>query len=67
MKVSALKIDTSSESYRHECEVRHILKMDKQQRDEYLAGVEKKRGSAARNKLWADAYAEHLKIMKKGE
>jgi hypothetical protein len=59
-----LKIDTS-ESHRHICEVRFILKMTKQQRDEYLAGVEKARGAEARNRLWADAYQEYLKTIKK--
>jgi hypothetical protein len=55
----------ATEQYRHRCEVNHILKMTKQQRDEYLSGVEKARGVEARNKLWADAYQEYLKTIQK--
>jgi hypothetical protein len=64
MSLRRRKMD-ASEQHRHLCEIRHILKMTKPQRDEYLAGVEKARGAEARNKLWADAYQEYLKEIKK--
>lgn len=41
--------DSSSEAWRHECEARAILAMPRlDQRRAFLAGVEKKRGEAAR-------------------
>jgi hypothetical protein len=41
--------------------------MTKNEREEYLAGVEKQRGKAAREKLWSAAYERYLDERKKGE
>jgi hypothetical protein len=51
-------IDTSSESWRHECEVRHVAAMrsqDRQRTHEYLELVAKRRGEEAANRLKEDA------------
>jgi hypothetical protein len=46
---------TYTEAWRHECEVRHVLKMaTRQQRAEYLDGVERKRGKAPADRLRRD-------------
>ena len=43
--------DTSSEQYRHECELRYIASMDLSGRRHYLGKVLQKRGVVALNKL----------------
>ena len=43
--------DTSSEKYRHECELRYIASMDLSGRRRYLGMVLEKRGVVALNKL----------------
>lgn len=43
--------DTSSEQYRHECELRYIASMDLSGRRKYLGLVLEKRGVVALNKL----------------
>jgi hypothetical protein len=67
MRARRKKIDKSSEAFRFQCEVNHVYKMTKAERDEYLAGVEKQRGKAAREKLWSAAYERYLDERKKGE
>jgi len=58
-------IDTASESWRHETEVRHVAAMpDRNYRLHYLAGVRRHRGDAAveRIKDGLKAYfLEHIK------
>ena len=46
-----LLTDTSTEEYRHECEVRFVAAMDLSGRRRYIAGVMEKRGVKAANKL----------------
>jgi hypothetical protein len=43
--------DTSSEKYRHECELRYIANMNLQGRRKYLGLVLEKRGVKSLNKL----------------
>jgi hypothetical protein len=43
--------DTSSEKYRHECELRYIASMKLSERRMYLGKVLEKRGVVALNKL----------------
>jgi hypothetical protein len=43
--------DTSSEQYRHECELRYIASMKLSERRMYLGKVLEKRGVVALNKL----------------
>ncbi len=43
--------DTSSEKYRHECELRYIARMKLSERRMYLGKVLEKRGVVALNKL----------------
>ena len=43
--------DTSSEQYRHKCELRYIASMDLSGRRKYLGLVLEKRGVVALNKL----------------
>lgn len=43
---------TYTEAWRHECEVRYVVKMDgPESRRAFLDGVEKKRGKAAADRL----------------
>lgn len=52
-----LQINTTSEGYRHECEVRVVADMaTNQERADYLQGVTKKRGEAAAERLRRDAW-----------
>ena len=51
-------MDTSSEQYRHECEVRWLAKRTTQQIVDYLKEVEKARGKAAAEKLRNDTREE---------
>lgn len=44
-------INTNSEEWRHECEVRAVANMPLQKRREFLADVQEKRGLDARLKL----------------
>lgn len=47
-------VDSASESWRAECEARHVLRLpSKQHRLDYLARVESKRGKASRDALEA--------------
>lgn len=51
--------DTSSEEWRHQCEVRHVLKLGTMQAmKDYLDKVKTKRKPAAYEKLAADVRAE---------
>lgn len=48
-------IDTASEAWRHECEVRFVLAMPgREARGKYINGVEKRRGSVAAERLRQD-------------
>jgi hypothetical protein len=48
-------IDTSSEEYRHACEVRRVANMPSgQRRHEYILGVRKRRGNKAADRLYWD-------------
>jgi hypothetical protein len=40
-----------SEQFRHECEARHVMKMNKEQRQEYYKGAVLHRGQAAVSRL----------------
>jgi hypothetical protein len=60
-------IDTNSEEWRFITEVNMIYGMTKAERDEFLAGVAKKRGKAAADNLWSAAYQRYLDSRKKGE
>ena len=46
-----LFIDTYSEEYRHDCEVRFVSRMDLSGRRKYLGGVLEKRGVKAQQRL----------------
>lgn len=51
-------IDTSSDAYRHECEVRAVARMaSDDERKRYLAGVFENRGEKAYQRLRADVWA----------
>jgi hypothetical protein len=51
----AAEQDTTSESWRHECEVRHVMNMPlREQRALYVMDVERKRGAAAAKRLRDD-------------
>jgi hypothetical protein len=51
-------VDTSSEQYRHECEVRYVANLPHDAaRNAYLVGVKQKRGIEAWKKLRADTWA----------
>jgi len=54
-------LDKNSEEWRHDCEKRFVAKQSAAWIKEFLEGVEKKRGIAARNKLRNDV----LKIWEK--
>lgn len=48
-------VDTYSEEWRHECECRHILGLpDQYARNDLLAGITKRRGSAAAERIRVD-------------
>lgn len=48
-------VDTYSEEWRHECECRHILGLpDQHARNNVLAGIAKKRGQAAADRIRID-------------
>lgn len=50
--------DTTSEQYRHECEVRAVVRMkDDEARADYLRMVKRQRGEAAAQRLRMDAWA----------
>jgi len=49
--------DTSTEDWRHACEVRHVAAMSEERRADYCKGVERHRGRASAVKLWRDAKA----------
>ncbi len=49
--------DTSSEAWRHECEVRYVFEMQPNRRAKYLALVQAKRGASAAKALDAAAKA----------
>lgn len=49
-------MDTNSEAWRHECEVRAVLAMPAGTRRSFIDIVGKKRGNEARVKLQADVY-----------
>lgn len=55
--------DTYSEEFRFECEVNEVLSRFKtrEERKEYLDGVEKKRGFEAANKLREGVKAEWIR------
>ncbi len=42
-----MSVDTYSEAWRHECEVRHIASLPRDERRAYLFGVRAKRGKNA--------------------
>ena len=44
----------TSEEYRHECELRYIIKLSLQERRKYLALVGQRRGINAQRKIEAD-------------
>ncbi|MBK7366235.1 MAG: hypothetical protein IPI97_15055 [Nitrosomonas sp.] len=46
------KYGSESEEYRHYCEVQHVIKLKKVERDEYFRKIEERRGIDARNRLW---------------
>lgn len=47
--------DTTSEAYRHQCEVRFILAMPtNKKRKKYIDGVREKRNDAAADRLYND-------------
>lgn len=53
--------DTSSEAWRHQCEVLHVVAMPtRAQRAQYLDGLEKWRGQAAAQRLRDDVRAAWL-------
>ena len=57
-----MSIDTSSEEWRHSREVNYVLSMEsKEERREYLDGVEKRRGFEFAQKLRNDVKSEWLK------
>lgn len=48
-------VDTTSEAWRHDCEVRHVAAMPtRQQRADYINGIERKRGKPAADRIRAD-------------
>lgn len=54
------KLDTSSEAWRHECEVKMVASMpDKVYRMHYLAGVRRHRGDAAVERIKASLKELH--------
>lgn len=50
-----------SETYRHSCEVRHVIGLELNDRRDYLDRVEKVRGVAAGSKLREDVRTEWIK------
>ena len=48
------KVDTSSEQYRHECEVRYVEGMEVGARIRLLAEIRQRRGDAAVDRIMAD-------------
>lgn len=57
-----MSIDTSSEEWRHSMEVNYVVSMGtKEERKEYLDGVERCRGFEFAQKLRNDVKAEWLK------
>lgn len=55
-------IDTSSEAWRHECEVRFVVTLPSHvRRKDYLDGVEVKRGKVAADRLRLDAW-ERMRV-----
>ena len=49
-----LLIDTNSEQYRHECEIRYIANMNLKERREYLGLVAQHRGAKAVQQIKAE-------------
>lgn len=47
------EVDSASEEWRHECEARHVAKMDGAARSDYLSQVGQKRGAEAMRTLEA--------------
>lgn len=46
--IDGTQVDSASEAWRHECEARHVAKLPtREQRQDYIASVTKKRGSEA--------------------
>ena len=54
-----MSVDKMSEQWRHECEVRFVIKLSTREiRATYLNGVEQKRGKPAADKLRMDVLAQ---------
>lgn len=45
--VDGREVDSASEEWRHECEARHVAKMEPAARSDYLSQVAQKRGTDA--------------------
>jgi hypothetical protein len=60
-------LPTYTEEFRHAAEVREIAKHDAPWIKEYLDGIEKVRGSAARDKLRSDVLIEWNKRKANGD
>lgn len=57
---------TYTEAWRHECEVRYVLKMaTRQQRAEYLDAIERRRGKACADRLRSDVATAWLAAREK--
>lgn len=54
--IDGRQVDSSSEDWRHECEARYVSAMPKrQQRLDYVAAIERRRGTAEAERLRATA------------
>lgn len=52
-------MDTSSEEYRHQCEVRWCLRQGFEWCLRYIRGVKQERGADAARRLWQDVRMQH--------